>query len=852
MKVKNLSPALCLVVFVLILSLTACGSGSDSPPPKEPSDTGSISFSVNWENETEETKASAIHPDDPAVKSEGVVDCIARNIDSIEATLYNSSDQHIASAQWACDRHNGVMEGIPAPQDDVTLLLVAKNADGHIIYRGEKDKLSIVPGPANDAGPVDVFSFKPSTIAHGGEPNTFTWNAVTGAEKYRVVISDKEDFSNLVVNDPECSQPNYTPKELDAGALYHVRIHAIDCYGQEGAPSVAGQLNTLALKEVPLNVTAIGDLLKIVVNWEGEAGIKYNVYWSTQPSVTTTSFEGKAEDVEALTWTHENCQGNTAYYYVVTAENSLGQESAVSAEASATAVGAPQSPSDVSAETGERMVTLTWTHVAGYRYNVYWSTEPGVTKTNNQGSALEIDGGTWVHEGCEGVKHYYIVTAINNLGESDVLGEIAAMPGWIELAGSAGYESPVDSAVDADGNVYALCNSGAGFGDEPGKGNFDVLLIKYNSKGVRQWAKLFGTQWTDFAYAIDTDASGSVYVTGLAGADWRVDPPESESPSYQKFIIKIGPNIEDEPQWIKFFDIDDFAQPKTHHFMTLVAVEPDGTFYLSGSNIRDIPEAGSTQELFLEKYDPQGDRLWVRNLATQDEPGGRVVPRAMTLDGHGGVYITGKTDKFIEGSLSDFTGSEDAFIVKYSTDGERKWVNLVGGSHFEQGWSITANQEYCYVGVGATLSVSAGLSVVQFKADNGTHQWNSPIREFEEDIENETIDFFRVALRPNGNLMVGGETELMEFDGQTNAGEPDTEGRFTADGSRDILLMEYDTDGNRLWSRLQGTPNNDHLLSLQVDGEDYLYVIGSTNGDFGDQPNTGGLDILLWKLDIGP
>lgn len=46
-------------------------------------------------------------------------------------------------------------------------------------------------------------------------------------------------------------------------------------------------------------------------------------------------------------------------------------------------------------------------------------------------------------------------------------------------------------------------------------GDYDILLMKYNSSGTRQWTKLLGVSvQSTFGYGLDLDSSGNIYATG--------------------------------------------------------------------------------------------------------------------------------------------------------------------------------------------------------------------------------------------------------------------------------------------------------------------------------------------------
>ena len=120
----------------------------------------------------------------------------------------------------------------------------------------------------------------------------------------------------------------------------------------------------------------------------------------------------------------------TLYYYIVTAINGVG-ESVASASVSSTPTAPaviPSAPTGISATPGDSQVTIGWTAVDGATgYNIYWSTVPGVTTAT--GAEITGTSNPYIQTALtNGTPYYYIVTAVNSLGESAVSSQVSATP----------------------------------------------------------------------------------------------------------------------------------------------------------------------------------------------------------------------------------------------------------------------------------------------------------------------------------------------------------------------------------------------------------------------------------------
>lgn len=286
---------------------------------------------------------------------------------------------------------------------------------------------------------------------------------------------------------------------------------------------------------------------------------------------------------------------------------------------------------------------------------------------------------------------------------------------WTRELGTAGLERAYGVAIDPTGDVVVTGYTKGDFdGSHAGNTTDDVFVVKFDSDGNREWVRQFGVPAVaDRGYAIATDATANVYVTGytrgaLAGpnqGDKDVYLAKLDSNGAQVWLQQFGSAGEDKAWgvaatgdglrlagmtsgalgtaagaldgWVARYDaagnrawLQQFGTAANEEVWGLTA-DAGGNTYIAGysAGAFDGPLAGD-KDLIAARFDPSGAMTWTDQLGTDLNDKGA----AVQLDGAGNLYVAG----FSDGSIGTNVGKFDAVLVKYAPDTTREWVRQFG------------------------------------------------------------------------------------------------------------------------------------------------------------------------------
>lgn len=360
----------------------------------------------------------------------------------------------VATADPIKDQFDADHTGLDGVFDNVRITLangtltITNATSGAVIFSGkigdvENGKFTDNDNDVPKPGPRPTTPTGVAAVGGDGQV-TISWNAVSDATSYNIFWSTKfgvdgEDDARKIKN---VASP-YVQTGLAANTTYYYVVRSVNKRGQSAASAQVSATTSATtppatVPAAPTGVMASGGTKQVSISWSAVSGAtSYNLYWSTTSGVTTangTKISGVTSPA-----IQTGLPDNTTYFYIVTAVNGAG-ESSGSVQVAATtlnpnpAASAPAAPTGVTAVGGTNQVTLSWTAVMGAdSYNVYWSTTAGVTSA----TGTKISGATspFVHTGlAAGSAYFYVVTAVNRVGESAASSQATATVAAIDGA----------------------------------------------------------------------------------------------------------------------------------------------------------------------------------------------------------------------------------------------------------------------------------------------------------------------------------------------------------------------------------------------------------------------------------
>ncbi|MFL1012815.1 T9SS type B sorting domain-containing protein [Flavisericum labens] len=427
-------------------------------------------------------------------------------------------------------------------------------------------------------------------------------------------------------------------------------------------------------------------------------------------------------------------------------------------------------------------------------------------------------------------------------------------------AGSDSIDSHLDQGYDivsdTSGNIYVTGimskgSTGAVFGQgEANQTNLNIngaFIAKYDNNGLLLWTKQIGANNNGVvSNAITLGTNNNIYITGYYNSEVTFGIGTTTQTTFQSYaasrdIFFAKYSQDGDFIWAKSFGgLNDDAPGGRD-----IYVDSNQNIYITGAfNGNVVFGAGETNgtalsgnrlDMFLSKYDANGDLIWVQKAGGDKGDRGE----NLDLDSSGNIYITGNFFDDITFAESEpneiklIRHNVQAFIAKYDTNGQFIWAKSPyyysdDTSNVSGDIKVLNDNRIVYTGAYGTYGNTYLTNCIELEGEdqydailiqfdsNGNYIWNTTINSAGGD-RGLALDVDQI-----GNSYVTGyfynETLLNE--------NLCNETQLNNKGLADIFICIYDINGQLLSIETAGGNNWDQASAIDVDNSGNIYITG--------------------------
>ena len=278
---------------------------------------------------------------------------------------------------------------------------------------------------------------------------------------------------------------------------------------------------------------------------------------------------------------------------------------------------------------------------------------------------------------------------------------------------------------------------------------------------------------------------------------------------------------------------------------TAIVTDTSGNVYATGSfssatltfgsfTLTNNSTSGNT-DIYIVKYDPNGNVIWARSAGGSDED----YATSIALDAWGNIYVAG----FFHSTSIPFgtttltndstTATSDMYVVKYSPAGNVIWARKAGGTMSDRINAVKTDaagnvivtgsfeSKYLIFGIDTVknpLATTDDVFVIKYDS-SGNFVWakgsGQPGDNYGYAVTTDAANNIYVAGSFNSPSISFGSSVL------SNSGT----------GTDDMFLVKYNSSGTVAWATRATGKNNDMATALGTDATGNIYVSGKFASD---------------------
>lgn len=339
-----------------------------------------------------------------------------------------------------------------------------------------------------------------------------------------------------------------------------------------------------------------------------------------------------------------------------------------------------------------------------------------------------------------------------------------------------------------------------------------------------EWARKIGGTQLDEIERVCVDQEGNVVVAGkFSGSFMYEGNPMNSSGSKNIFVSKY--TSDGTLLWVRTAGGTGLDES------LCIGTDKDNNVLISGFftglAVFDsiIVQGHASDEVFVAKYDPLGNLLWVRTAGGPGNDRGK----GIDADSKGNVLVTGyyyDTCNFGATTLVS-PGLDNIFVAKYAPDGTFLWAADAGGIYsawassistdaFDNAYITGSFKETALFG-NHSITTYGGNDVFLARVDS-SGSWTLAVH------GGGTADDYGngIEVGINNHIAVTGSFFQTVLFGPSAS--------ITTNGDKDGFIAYYDPQGNCLWARNMGGTSSDKGIDASIDKDENIYVVGHIYG----------------------
>ncbi|MEL7424819.1 MAG: T9SS type A sorting domain-containing protein [Bacteroidota bacterium] len=395
---------------------------------------------------------------------------------------------------------------------------------------------------------------------------------------------------------------------------------------------------------------------------------------------------------------------------------------------------------------------------------------------------------------------------------------------WETTLGGSAEEIAYDVEQCPDGGYLVVGSAWSEDGDISAPFAWlDFWVVKLTAAGELDWEASYGGSNHEIARdALPTQDGGYIVVGQTSSEDGQVSENQGGS---DYWILKL--DATGQLEWEKSYG------GAGSDYGYAIEQAADGGYFIAGgsqSSNGDVSENKGGVDYWIIRLSASGELIWERSY------GGSRDDLAFALDktDDGGCIVTGRT-RSSNGDVTGFHGgvnfSFDAWVVKLSSQGDLEWEHALGGTDFDESYTIRQTTEGGYILAGLTRSNDGDITENPLQSD----LW---VVKLDEAGEITWQDFYG-----SYNKDIAGEIQ------QTADGGYIITGCTGPAGDKLFWALKLTSEGVLDWEKSYGGTEDDRAFSIKQTIDSGYIMAGRTasnNGDVGG--NNGDYDYWVVKL----